>query len=95
MAEKKVTIYDVAKHCGVSVATVSRIVNNVDYPVSAELRTRVQASVRELKYKPNMLGRYLKSNRNRRGGGDHPQHLQFLLPRPHRGYQRLPDSQRL
>ena len=41
MAEKKVTIYDVAKHCGVSVATVSRIVNNVDYPVSAELRTRV------------------------------------------------------
>ena len=36
MAEKKVTIYDVAKHCGVSVATVSRIVNNVDYPVSAE-----------------------------------------------------------
>ena len=61
MAEKKVTIYDVAKHCGVSVATVSRIVNNVDYPVSAELRTRVQASVRELKYKPNMLGRYLKS----------------------------------
>ena len=49
MAEKKVTIYDVAKHCGVSVATVSRIVNNVDYPVSAELRTRVQASVRELK----------------------------------------------
>ena len=80
MAEKKVTIYDVAKHCGVSVATESRIVNNVDYPVSAELRTRVQASVRELKYKPNMLGRYLKSNRTDEVGVIIPNISNFYYP---------------
>ena len=56
MTKKKITIYDVAKHCGVSVATVSRIVNNADYPVSNELRLRVQASVRELNFKPKQMG---------------------------------------
>ena len=34
MAKKKVTINDVAKHCHLSIATVSRIVNNLDYPIS-------------------------------------------------------------
>ncbi len=63
MAKKNVTIYDVAKHCGVSVATVSRIINNVDYPVSDKLRNCVKQAVIELNYKPNMLGRYLKSNK--------------------------------
>ncbi len=80
VADKKVTIYDVAKHCGVSVATVSRIVNNADYPISSELRARVQASVRELKYKPNMLGRYLKSNRTNEVGVIIPNISNFYYP---------------
>lgn len=80
MTKKKITIYDVAKHCGVSVATVSRIVNNADYPVSNELRLRVQASVRELNYKPNMLGRYLKSNRADEVGVIIPNISNFYYP---------------
>ena len=80
MTKKKITIYDVAKHCGVSVATVSRIVNNADYPVSNELRLRVQASVRELNYNPNMLGRYLKSNRADEVGVIIPNISNFYYP---------------
>ncbi len=80
MATKNITIYDVARHCGVSVATVSRIVNNADYPVSSELRARVRASVRELNYKPNLLGRYLKSNRTDEVGIIIPNISNFYYP---------------
>ena len=80
MATKNITIYDVARHCGVSVATVSRIVNNADYPVSSELRARVRDSVRELNYKPNLLGRYLKSNRTDEVGIIIPNISNFYYP---------------
>lgn len=80
MADKKVTIYDVAKHCNVSVATVSRIINKVDYPVSDELRTRVQEAVKELQFKPNMLGRYLKSNKTNEVGVIIPNISNYYYP---------------
>ena len=47
MATKKVTINDVAKHCHLSIATVSRIVNNLDYPISEKTRKKVMAAVEE------------------------------------------------
>lgn len=52
------TIIEVAKHAGVSPATVSRVMNGrfVGDPVVAE---RVQASARELSYSPNHLARSL------------------------------------
>ncbi len=80
MKEKKATIYNVAAHCGVSVATVSRIVSNADYPVSDELRARVQNAVKELHYKPNMLGRYLKSNQANEVGVIIPNISNFYYP---------------
>jgi DNA-binding LacI/PurR family transcriptional regulator len=53
---------DVAAHAGVSPATVSRTLN--DHPrVDPELRARVQASVEELGYRPNMLARNLRRQR--------------------------------
>lgn len=58
------TIQDVAKKAGVSIATVSRVLSNADYPVSHEIKRRVIHASNELNYTPNLLGRMLKSNNN-------------------------------
>jgi LacI family transcriptional regulator len=42
---KQATIRDVAKKAGVSLATVSRVLNDEGYPVSAERRQRVLDAV--------------------------------------------------
>lgn len=62
-----VTILDVAKHAGVSPMTASRVING-NTRVAAELRERVQASVRELGYRPNLAGRSLRSTGTARVG---------------------------
>ncbi len=51
---KKATLKDVAEKAGVSKATVSYIVNNVDKPISDETRTRVLKAMEELHYVPNI-----------------------------------------
>jgi LacI family transcriptional regulator, repressor for deo operon, udp, cdd, tsx, nupC, and nupG len=54
-----VTIQDVAKASGVSVATVSRVLN--DSPsVNPETRDKVQEVIDKLNYRPNLLGRNLR-----------------------------------
>jgi len=58
---KKSTIYDIAKAANTSVATVSRVLSNTDYPVKTELRERVLKEAKRLKYIPNLIGRQLKS----------------------------------
>jgi LacI family transcriptional regulator len=59
------TINDVAAEAGVSVATVSRVLNNAGYPVRAETRERVLAAIEKLDFRPNELARglLLKSTR--------------------------------
>ncbi|MER3524875.1 MAG: LacI family transcriptional regulator [Ignavibacteria bacterium] len=52
------TIRDVAREAGVSIATVSRVLNNVG-PVDEETRERVRHTARRLKYVPSALGRSL------------------------------------
>lgn len=56
------TIYDVAKQAGVSVATVSAVINDSAY-VSPGLRSRVEAAVTALNYNPNLLARSLAQNK--------------------------------
>ena len=58
---KPISIKDVAFRAGTSIATVSRILNNVGYPISEELRIRVEAAIRELGYRPNRMAQYLRS----------------------------------
>ena len=58
-----VTIKDIAKAAGVSVATVSRVIND-NYPVSKEARERVQQVMQELHYRPNAIAQSLRSNRS-------------------------------
>lgn len=52
---KRPTVSDIAKRAGVSVATVSRVMNNTDYPVRAELRARVLEAASQLDYNPNLF----------------------------------------
>ncbi len=58
------TIKEVAEHARVSVATVSRVVNNSGY-VSTSLRERVEESMRLLQYKPSALARSLRRQETR------------------------------
>ena len=50
---------DVAVRAGVSITTVSHVINE-SRPVSQELRLRVLAATRELDYQPNLLARGLR-----------------------------------
>lgn len=58
---KSITVKDVARYAGVSVATVSRVLNQRE-TVDPELRLRVQNAVERLKYRPNRLARNLRTN---------------------------------
>ena len=55
----KVSIRDVAQHAGVSIATVSHVVNHTKY-VSEEVTARVQQSIAELGYVPDSRARSFK-----------------------------------
>ncbi|MGF9713784.1 LacI family DNA-binding transcriptional regulator [Paenibacillus naphthalenovorans] len=61
---RKLTIKDVAKHAGVSTATISRVLNGSGY-VSEDVRRQVLASVKELNYRPNAIARSLKQEKSR------------------------------
>lgn len=52
------TIYDIAKACGVSIATVSRVLNNSD-KVSERTRAKVLAVMQQENYTPNPFARGL------------------------------------
>lgn len=58
------TMRDVADHAGVSIATVSFVVNNTK-PVTQGTRTRIEASMQALGYRPNAVARALASRRTR------------------------------
>ena len=47
------TIRDVAKKPGVSVATVSRVVNNSNHSVNPETKEKVLKAIKEVDHRPN------------------------------------------
>lgn len=57
-------IQQVAQKAGVSVATVSRVLNNGP-SVSPKTRLKVENAIKELKYEPSMLGRNLRNSESR------------------------------
>ena len=58
-----VTIKDVARCCGLSISTVSKVFNG--YPdISEATRRQVMDAAREIGYRPNALARALKTNRS-------------------------------
>ena len=54
-------IYDIAKKANVSIATISRVLNNSDN-VSEKTRKKVMDIIEELDYKPNEIARGLATN---------------------------------
>lgn len=58
-------IRDVAQRAGVSISTVSRVLNNTDYPVKPETRVRVLKAIEELKFRPNDMARGLLMKKSR------------------------------
>lgn len=63
--ETGVSIATVAARAGVSIATVSRVVNGVTNKASAETVRRVRAAVEELGYRPLSVGRALRRGESR------------------------------
>src|SRR5210317_296432 len=63
MPMPKATIDDVAKLAGVSIKTVSRVVNR-EQNVRESTREKVQEAITRLKYRPNLSARNLASSRS-------------------------------
>lgn len=59
-----VTIKDVAKKAGVSISTISLVINNKE-GVSDELKAKALSAIKELDYHPNAMARALKSRRSK------------------------------
>lgn len=60
---KPTTLMEVARLAGVSTATVNRVLKGKGY-VSAETRTRIEAAIKETRYRPNALARELRRQRS-------------------------------
>jgi LacI family transcriptional regulator len=58
----RVTIDDVAQRAGVSISTVSRVINRT-VPVSEDAASRVEAAMRELNYRPRAAARNLATRK--------------------------------
>lgn len=65
MYEKRASINDVARRARVSISTVSRIISDTGYPVSASLRERVLRAAEELHYTPSMGAQGLRGGSTR------------------------------
>ena len=61
---KPITLRTVAQQAGVSIATVSKVVNGINKGISTETVARVQRIIHELNYRPNRMGRELRTQRN-------------------------------
>lgn len=59
------TLREVAQAAGVSISTVSRVVNGYEH-VSEELRWKVTRAIKELNYQPNLLAKALVSGKDTR-----------------------------
>lgn len=55
-------IKDVARQAGVSITTVSRVINNIE-PVNPDTRLTVERAMEELNYVPNQLARGMRTKR--------------------------------
>lgn len=62
MINSRATVKDVAKCAGVSIATVSHVINNTRY-VSPQMRAKVEQAMKVTNYVPNHTARALRSDK--------------------------------
>jgi len=62
-----VTIYDIAKKCGVSPSTVSKVVNNYE-AIPQETKDKIQKCMKEMNYIPNVGAKSLSKRTSRNVG---------------------------
>ncbi|RKX45978.1 MAG: hypothetical protein DRP64_03875 [Verrucomicrobia bacterium] len=79
----RVTLEDIARHCGVSRASVAQVLNRhgTDFPLSEGMIQRVEAAIEELGYRPNRLARALGSDQTHLIALSHI-HVDFQLLTP-------------
>lgn len=63
--KRKITISDIAKMCGVSKATVSRVINGETGRYSAEVGEKVRETMREVGYRPLQVAQGLAKRKTR------------------------------
>ncbi len=63
VAVEKVNIYDVARAAGVSIATISRAMNNREV-VSSDTLRQIDRAMKELRYRPNLNARNLAQQKS-------------------------------
>lgn len=78
------SIKDVAREASVSIATVSRVLNDIDV-VNDETKKRVMEAIKKLDYRPNIVARSLKTQRTRTIGIVVPDISNQLYPEIVRG----------
>ena len=81
-----VTIYDVAREAGVSMATVSRVVNN-NPNVKPQTRKKVYEAIERLGYRPNAVARGLASKKTTTVGGVIPDIANAIFAEVARGIE--------
>ena len=69
---KRATMKDVAKMAGVTIGTVSHVINGTA-PITPETAEKVRQAIRELDYVPNSLAKNMRTHKNKMVG--------FLVPR--------------
>lgn len=62
---KKSTIYDVAKKANVSIATVSKVVNNKGQ-ISEKTRNHIKEVMEEMDYEPSIIAKALSGKKRKR-----------------------------
>lgn len=63
--DNSITIKDIASICGVSISTVSNVLNGKSNKVSEEVAKKILDTVAETGYRPNVLARNLRSNQTK------------------------------
>lgn len=83
-----VTIKDIAKALGISIATVSRAMSNSP-EIKTETRERVLEMARKMNYKPNIWARNLQNRQNNLIGVVVPEFITFFFPEIIMGIQEV------